>query len=93
MPSELSTPEGLADHLRHLSTPEGLADHLRLTQPRNTALPSTPIKNRLPASPLQRASKQTCHLFLLPRNKSLCSSRDPSKALPQFLVWPLANAC
>ena len=43
--------------------------------PRNSPLPCT------------GASKGTCPLLLLPA----CCSRGPSKALPEFLVWPLVS--
>ena len=50
-------------------------------------LSSSHIRNQL--APLsKRASKGTCCLFSLP---VCCCCRGPSKALPEFLSWPLIN--
>ena len=57
--------------------------------PLDTPLPSPHKRNKLaPPPPHQETSKQENLLFIL---TSHCCSRDPNKALTEFLVWPLVN--
>ena len=58
-----------------------------LTQLLDTPLPSSHRRNQLT---LTSVSKQGNLLFVL---SAPCCSRYPSKALPEFLVWPLINFC
>ena len=53
--------------------------------PHRSTPPLTPLKE--PARPPQRMSKGTCDLFSLPPAAAPVST----KALPEFLVWPLTN--
>ena len=69
-----------------LHTTPGNTQANHLSQSCSLTPPPTPWKE--PAhhpspSPPPRANKGTCYLF--------CCSRDPNKALPEFLVCPLIN--
>ena len=67
--------------VKHLSQPSGLTPG-----PSPTLTPCNE-----PAHSPQRASKGTCCLFSLSHPPDPRCSRDPNKALPEFLVWPLIN--
>ena len=58
------------------------------TRPTNPPLPSPPLRDQLTCPPLE---SQQRHLWLV--FTALCYIMSSSKALPEFLVWPLNNFC
>ena len=77
MPPALNITQGVGKHLSHTSGP---------TRGHTPTL--TPYKEQAPPAP-QGVSKQGNLLLVLTRPPCYC--RGPSKALPEFLAWPLVN--